>query len=231
MGKVAVVTGSNKGIGYEICKQLASNDVEVILTSRNEENGKKAEEELQKQNLNVKFHQLDVTDEESIKKLADFITEKYGKLDILVNNAGIFMDYNGGVLEGDLNNIRETLETNLFGALLVSRHLVPLMQKQNHGAVINISSGMGQLSDMGGGSIGYRLSKTSLNAMTLILANEVKDNKISVNAVCPGWVKTDMGGPGAHRTVEQGADTPVWLALLNDAPTGKFFRDRKEISW
>lgn len=232
MKKIAVVTGANKGIGFEICKQLASNNIDVILTARNDENGKKAEAELISQGLNVKYHQLDVIDENSIKKLANFIEKNYGKLDILINNAGIFKDYEGGVLSGDINNIKETLDTNFYGALLVSRYLVPLMQKQNYGRVVNISSGMGQLSDMGGGSIGYRISKVSLNAMTKILANEVKNNNILVNTMCPGWVKTDMGGANAHRTVEQGADTAVWLSISDDnKQTGKFFRDRKEIPW
>lgn len=232
MKKLAVVTGANKGIGFEICKQLAQKGIEVILTARSDDKGKKAEQELKSQCLDVKYHQLDVSDEESVKNIAKFIESNYGKLDILINNAGIFKDYEGGVLHGDINNIKETLDTNLFGALLVSRHLVPLMQKQNYGRVINISSGMGQLSDMGGGSIGYRLSKVSLNAMTKILANEVKNNNILVNTMCPGWVKTDMGGNNAHRTVEQGADTAVWLSISDEnQKTGAFFRDRKEIDW
>lgn len=232
MAKLAVVTGANKGIGFEICRELAKNGVEVILTARNEDKGKQAEQDLKEQGLNVVFYKMDITDENSIKGLADFIENKYGKLDILINNAGIFKDYEGGVLQGDINNIKETMDTNFYGALLVSRYLVPLMQKQNYGRVINISSGMGQLSDMGGGSIGYRISKTALNAMTKILANEVKNNNILVNTMCPGWVKTDMGGANAHRTVEQGADTAVWLAISDENDqTGKFFRDRKEISW
>ncbi|MFN8578190.1 MAG: SDR family oxidoreductase [Candidatus Sericytochromatia bacterium] len=232
MKKLAVVTGSNKGIGFEICKQLAHKGIEVILTARNDDKGKKAEQELKEQGLDVKYHQLDVSDENSVKNLASFIESNYGKLDILINNAGILKDYEGGVLHGEINDIRETLDTNLFGALLVSRHLVPLMQKQNYGRVINISSGMGQLSDMGGGAIGYRLSKVSLNAMTIILANEVKSYNILVNTMCPGWVKTDMGGAGAHRSVEQGADTAVWLATSDEnQKTGRFFRDRKEIAW
>ncbi|RYX91251.1 SDR family NAD(P)-dependent oxidoreductase, partial [bacterium] len=179
----------------------------------------------------VKYHQLDVLDENSIKSLADYINKEYGKLDILVNNAGIFVESSDGVLKGDITNIKVTLDTNLYGALLVSRHLVPLMQKQNSGRVINISSGMGQLSSMGTGSIGYRISKVSLNAMTIILAQEVQENNILVNSVCPGWVKTDMGGANAQRTVEEGADTAVWLALVDNNLTGKFFRDRKELDW
>lgn len=231
MGKVAVVTGSNKGIGFEICRQLAQNNVEVILTSRDQEKGQKAVAELQAENLNVKYHQLDVLDEISIKSLADYINKEYGKLDILVNNAGIFVESSDGVLKGDITNIKVTLDTNLYGALLVSRYLVPLMQKQNSGRVINISSGMGQLSSMGTGSIGYRISKVSLNAMTIILAQEVEENNILVNSVCPGWVKTDMGGQNAQRTVAEGAETAVWLALVDNNLTGKFFRDKKELDW
>lgn len=232
MTKLAVVTGANKGIGFEICKELAKNNIEVILTARNDEKGKQAEQELKDQGLNVKYHKMDITDENTIKELADFINKEYGKLDILINNAGIFKDYEGGVLQGNIENIKETMDTNFYGSLLVSRHLVPLMQKQNYGKVINVSSGMGQLSDMGAGSIGYRVSKTSLNALTKILANEVKENNILVNSMCPGWVKTDMGGSNAHRTVEEGADTAVWLAISEEnTQTGSFFRDRKEIPW
>lgn len=231
MGKVAIITGSNKGIGFEVCHQLAQNNIEVILTSRDQEKGQKAAAELQAQNLNVKYHQLDVLDENSIKSLAAYIDKEYGKLDILVNNAGIFLESSDGVLKGDITNIKVTLDTNLYGALLVSRHLIPLMQKQNSGRVINISSGMGQLSTMGTGSIGYRISKVSLNAMTIILAQEVQENNILVNSVCPGWVKTDMGGTNAQRTVEEGAETAVWLALVDNNITGKFFRDKKELDW
>ncbi|WP_164928484.1 SDR family oxidoreductase [Gloeobacter violaceus] len=231
--KLAVVTGGNRGIGFEVSRQLANFGHRVILTSRDPEQGKTAAEKLQSEGLDVLFHPLDVTDPASAEALAGFVRERFGRLDILVNNAGILQD--GGadaarLLDADLDMLRTTFETNTLGPVLVAHALVPLMQ--GRGRVVNVSSGAGQLADMGSGYPAYRVSKTALNAVTRILANELADTKILVNALCPGWVKTDMGGPGAARTPEQGADTVVWLATLPDnGPTGGFFRDRKPIPW
>lgn len=237
--RVAVVTGANRGIGFETCRQLAKQGVQVILTSRDEAKGKAAAENLQAEGLDVKFYPLDVTSTDSIEHLAEFIRNEFGKLDILVNNAGILLDPLGqqeeNALHAKIDTIRETMQTNVYGPLLLCQALIPLMKEQNYGRIVNVSSGIGQLSGMEKMSAsypGYRISKAGLNVVTRMLANELRDTNILVNSVCPGWVKTDMGGPNAMRTVEQGADTIVWLATLpDDGPTNGFFRDRQLIDW
>lgn len=229
---IALVTGSNKGIGFEIVRQLAKKGIEVILSSRDEKRGLEACDILNKEGLKVDYHQLEVTDEKSIDEMASFIEKKYGRLDILVNNAGIMSDSGSVFKNNNIENIKQTMETNVYGPLLIVQKLLPLMKKNNYGRIVNVSSGMGQLSDMNGGYTGYRLSKVSLNALTKIMAYELKDTNILVNTMCPGWVKTDMGGQNASLTTEEGADTAVWLSMLDDKThSGKFFRNRKEISW
>ncbi|MEK7431687.1 MAG: SDR family oxidoreductase [Cyanobacteriota bacterium] len=228
----ALVTGSNKGIGFEIVRQLAKKGIEVILSSRDEKRGLEACDILNKEGLKVDYHQLEVTDEKSIDEMSSFIEKKYGRLDILVNNAGIMSDSGSVFKNNNIENIKQTMETNVYGPLLIVQKLLPLMKKNNYGRIVNVSSGMGQLSDMNGGYTGYRLSKVSLNALTKIMAYELKDTNILVNTMCPGWVKTDMGGQNASLTTEEGADTAVWLSMLDDKThSGKFFRNRKEISW
>ena len=229
--KIAVVTGANRGIGLEICRQLAAKKFKVIMTSRDQTKGKAALEKIAKGNPDVEFFPLEVSSLPDIQALKKHLQEKYGHIDVLINNAGVFLDSAGeSILKVNPELILKTFQTNVFGPLFLSRELAPLMKKG--GRIINLSSGMGQLSDMGAGYPAYRLSKTSLNAVTRILAAELGPQKISVNSMCPGWVKTDMGGPQAERPVEQGADTAVWLAEDADAElTGKFFRDRKEIPW
>ena len=232
--RVAVVTGANRGIGFEICRQLARRaGVRVVLTARGETKGRAAAKQLRDEGLEVAFHKLDVTSEKSINTFAGWLAGTCKRCDILVNNAGILADPRGSrFLDSSPGTYRETLETNLIGPLLLSQALVPLMQKNRYGRVVNLSSGMGQLSDMGVGSPAYRISKTALNALTRILAVEFKGSGILVNSMCPGWVRTDMGGPAAPRPVEQGADTAVWLATLPvDGPSGGFFRNRKSIPW
>jgi NAD(P)-dependent dehydrogenase (short-subunit alcohol dehydrogenase family) len=233
--KIAVVTGGNRGIGFEACRQLATKGIKVILTSRDEAKGKAAAEKLQAEGLDAIAHPLDVTSAESCDRLAQFLGDRFGQLDILVNNAGVLLDYSesdGSVFSLKISTLQKTLETNTFGPLLLCQALVPLMKEHNYGRVVNVSSGAGQLHDMGTGYPSYRISKTALNAVTRIVANELKGTNILVNAVCPGWVKTDMGGANATRTPEQGADTIVWLATLpDDGPTGEFFRDRQPIDW
>ena len=233
--KVAVVTGANRGLGFEASRQLAKKGYQVILTSRDEAKGKAAAQKLQAEGLNVIFHPLDVTNDESSQKLAEFIREQFGKLDVLVNNAAIYIDSQTGgnsVFDAKIDTLRQTMETNVYGVLRVTQALIGLMQKQNYGRIVNVSSGAAQLTDMGSGVPTYRISKTALNALTRILANELQGKNILVNSVCPGWVKTDMGGPNAPRTPEQGVDTIVWLATLPDGgATGGFFRDRQPIDW
>lgn len=235
--KLAVVTGANRGMGLETAWQLAKNGYRVILTSRDSEKGMAATDRLKAEGLDVAYHQLDVDDLESIQSLARDIREQHGKVDVLVNNAGVLLDVVANqdesgvsVFNADPDIILQTFRTNTLGPLLLAQALVPLMGKQ--GRIVNVSSGMGQLSDMNGGYPAYRLSKTALNAVTRILADELKETDIKVNSVCPGWVRTDMGGANADRTVEKGVETTVWLACLPaDGPSGGFFRDKKSIPW
>jgi NAD(P)-dependent dehydrogenase (short-subunit alcohol dehydrogenase family) len=228
-GRVALVSGGNRGIGLEICRQLAERGIAVILGSRDEETGKKAAENL---SGNVLSHQLDVADEKSVDRLASFVEEEFGRLDVLVNNAGISNDEGQRGVDADLDRVREALETNLLGAWRLCELAIPLMQRYGYGRIVNISTGMAALEGMGGGSPGYRVSKTALNALTRVLASELRGSGILVNSVCPGWVQTDMGSARAPRPVEDGADTPVWAATLsNNGPTGGFFRDRRPIPW
>jgi len=183
------------------------------------------------QKLTVAFHRLDVTDARDIDALRDFIKDTYGRLDVLINNAGIIAKGEAPALKVDLATIRSTLETNVLGPLHLAQTLAPLLKRSKTARIVNMSSGMGALAGNGGGYAAYRISKTAVNAITAILAAELRD-AVAVNAVCPGWVKTDMGGRGADREVAAGADTAVWLAL--DAPqklTGNFIRDREIIPW
>jgi NAD(P)-dependent dehydrogenase (short-subunit alcohol dehydrogenase family) len=231
--KIAVVTGANRGIGFEICRQLAAKGISVVLTSRDEAKGRMAVAQLRSQGLEIEFYQLDVTDTSGIQRLGGFLDRKYGAADILINNAGIMADPKGTRMLGvQLQIIRTTMETNVYGPLTLCRELIPLMRKKNYGRIVNISSGLGQLSEMGGGMPAYRMSKTALNALTRTLAAELKGTNILVNSMCPGWVKTDMGGPNAVKSLAEGADTAVWLATLPDGgASGGFYRDRKAISW
>ena len=228
-GRVALVSGGNRGIGLEICRQLADRGIAVILGSRDDEAGREAAENLPGR---IVAYQLDVADEESVGRLASFVEEEFGRLDILVNNAGISNDEGQRGVDADLYRVREALETNLLGAWRLCGIVIPLMQRDNYGRIVNISTGLAALEDMGGGWPGYRVSKTALNALTRILASELRGSGILVNSVCPGWVQTEMGGSGAPRPVEEGADTPVWAATLpKGGPTGGFFRDRRPIPW
>ncbi len=228
---VIVVTGGNRGIGFEIVRQLAARGAQVVLTARKPEAGAEAVAKLATSSPNVQFHPLDVTSEQSVVALRQFIEQKFGHLDVLINNAGIFLKQDGAGLEVSLDTVRQTLETNTLAPLRLAQALAPLIKHSRSGRIINVSSGMGALSEMDGGYAAYRISKTALNAVTAILAAELKGS-VAVNSICPGWVRTDMGGANAERDVSQGADTPVWLAL--DAPqelSGKLLRDRKVIAW
>ncbi|MDP6501762.1 MAG: SDR family NAD(P)-dependent oxidoreductase, partial [Dehalococcoidales bacterium] len=168
---------------------------------------------------------------ESVQRAADYTMNRYGKLDILVNNAGIGVDHENTCQNIDIDRVKEILETNTFGPIRVCRTFIPVMLKSDGGRIVNMSSSMGALSNMNSGSSGYRISKAALNVVTGMLASELKDTNILVNSMAPGWVRTDMGGPDAVRSVEEGADTAVWLATNETLPTGRFFQDRKEIAW
>jgi NAD(P)-dependent dehydrogenase (short-subunit alcohol dehydrogenase family) len=227
--RVALVSGGNRGIGREVARRLAEKGLAVVIGSRDPGKGEGIAKQL---GNGVVATQLDVTDEKSVRSAISFVEREFGRLDVLVNNAGIADGWSGAAAEADLDRVKEVLETNLFGAWRLAKAALPLMRKNGYGRIVNVSSGMGQLSDMGGRSPGYRVSKTGLNALTRMLTAELQGENILVNSVCPGWVRTDMGGKNARRSVEQGADTPVWLATLpDDGPTGGFFRDREPIPW
>jgi NAD(P)-dependent dehydrogenase (short-subunit alcohol dehydrogenase family) len=228
---VIVVTGGNRGIGLEIYRQLAARGARVVLTARKRAAAEAAVKTLAGGKHAAAFHPLDVTDGKSIAGLRDFLLARYGHLDVLINNAGIIAKGEAPALKVDLATVRETLETNALGPLHLAQALVPLLKRGSSPRIVNMSSGMGALTDNDGGYAAYRLSKTLLNGVTAILAAELA-GEIAVNSVCPGWVKTDMGGAGATRDVAEGADTAVWLALGAPATlTGKFVRDRKVIPW
>jgi NAD(P)-dependent dehydrogenase (short-subunit alcohol dehydrogenase family) len=230
--KIALVTGANRGIGFEVCRQLARLGSHVILTSRDEAKGLAAGEKLAAEGLDVVNHPLDVTDPESIQRLERFIRDEYQRLDILVNNAGVYLDDRRSLLDMRMEVFDTTWATNFLGPLMLCRAFIPMMKRRNYGRVVNVSSGAGQINEMGSGWPSYRLSKVALNAMTRILAAELRRTNVLVNTMCPGWVRTDMGGPGADHSVEEGADTVVWLATLPDGgPQGGFFRDRAQIPW
>jgi NAD(P)-dependent dehydrogenase (short-subunit alcohol dehydrogenase family) len=231
--RIALVSGGNRGIGFEICRQLGAKGVTVVLGARDAGQGKAAAKTLQAEGHRVEFHRLDVTSCRSIRACVAALAERHGRIDVLVNNAGVMSDPRGSrFLDSKLDTYRDTLEANLYGPLQLAQAVVPLMKAKRYGRIVNMSSGLGQLSDMGAGTPAYRISKTALNALTRIVSAEFRDNNILVNSMCPGWVRTRMGGESAPRTTAQGADTAVWLATLpDDGPSGGFFRDREPIAW
>ncbi len=235
--RIALVTGANRGLGLETSLELAKKGVHVIVTARSADKAKQAAAKIAKETGGQATPlELDVSKDGSGEIARRFIeTEFGGRLDILVNNAGI-LESEASSLEGSskeaIDELRHTMETNVYGPYRMMKALIPLMQKNHYGRVVNVSSGMGQLVDMNGGYPSYRVSKTALNALTRIFATDSEDPGIKVNSVCPGWVKTDMGGSNAERSIPEGADTIVWLATLPDSgPTAGFFRDREAIDW
>jgi NAD(P)-dependent dehydrogenase (short-subunit alcohol dehydrogenase family) len=230
--RTAVVTGANRGIGLEICRGLADLGHRVILSSRNEAAGLKAVAKLQNGNREILYHQLDVTDQESILRLRDFVVSRFGAADILVNNAAILPDQFGRILEVMPGRFFTALETNTLGPLMLCQAFIPIMRAHHYGRVINVSSGAGQIENMVDDMPAYRLSKIALNGLTLMLAKSLMGTNVLVNAACPGWVRSDMGGPNADRSLEEGAEGILWLATLPDGgPSGGFFRDRNPIPW
>ena len=235
--RAALISGGNRGIGLEIGRQLKRAGYQVALGSRDPEAGRQAAESFVTEGLEPAVIPLDVTYAQSVEAAVQETQRLFGRIDVLVNNAGILLDRptdDGGnsVANIPIDIVNATLQTNAVGALRLTQACLPIMQAANYGRIVNISSGLGQLSDMGGGMVAYRMSKVALNAMTATLAAELGSGSIKVNAMAPGWVRTDMGGANASRSVEEGADTAVWLAQLpDDGPSGKFFQDREEIAW
>lgn len=230
--RVALVTGGNRGIGCEITRQLAKLGVHVILGSRNLARGHAAADPMVESGLKVEPRELDVANADSISSCMEWIRGDIGRLDILVNNAAIMTEDEDSDPDTEIDVVRETMETNVYGPLLLSRLAVPIMKSRRYGRIVNLSSGMGSLNEMGAGYIAYRMSKAGINVLTRVLAAETQGMGILVNSVDPGWVQTAMGGRGASRDLYKGAETPVWLATLPDGgPTGGFFRDRKPVAW
>ena len=230
--RVAVVTGGNRGLGLETCRQLGARGLMVVLTARDPGAGRDAASGLRADGLDVRFRRLDVTEPGHVEELSAFLSEEVGRIDVLVNNAGVYLDRGVAALDVDPEAVRRTMEVNAYGPLRLCQALVPMMRRQGYGRVVNVSSGSGAFDEMGTGTLAYGASKTWLNAMTRKVALETEDDGVLVNAACPGWVRTRMGGEGAARSPEEGADTIVWLATLpEDGPTGGFFRDRERIPW
>jgi NAD(P)-dependent dehydrogenase (short-subunit alcohol dehydrogenase family) len=231
VASVALVTGANRGIGLEVCRQLAELGYAVVLGSRDAAKGERAVTGLRMDGRAVRACQLDVNDPRSIDRALALVATELGRLDVLVNNAAILYDTWQRAADADLAQVREALETNLFGAWNMVRAFLPLLRRSSHARVVNVSSESGSLASMGDDTPAYRLSKTALNALTRMLAVELSAEEILVNAVCPGWVATDMGGSGG-RPVAEGAASVVWAATLPDeGPTGGFFRDGRPLPW
>jgi NAD(P)-dependent dehydrogenase (short-subunit alcohol dehydrogenase family) len=258
VGRVAIITGADRGIGFEVSRQLGKLGCQIILTSPDSAKGRVSTAKLQKEGLNVIYHKLDLLNEKDIRRLRDFVLKKFGRVDILVNNAGVMLDSGRskiegllknrikkvskrtgfgegrGILEIDIDIIRATLEINTLGALKMCQCFVPLMMDARYGRVVNVSSSLGQLNDMTDEDKvpAYQISKTALNAVTRLAADVAGSGNVAVNSVCPGWTRTDIGGSEAPQSTEQAAETICWLAMQpHSKPTGGFFRDKKRISW
>ena len=230
--RTAIVTGGNRGIGFEVCRQLALLGYRVVLTSRKVNQGMEAAKQLKREGGEIVFRPLDVTSQRQIKDLKHYVERYFGGAEVLVNNAAVYPDEGRGVLEVESAVYHSTMDANLFGPLMLCQEIVPGMVERGYGRVVNVSSGAGQISSMVGDTPSYRLSKLALNGLTLMLADEVRGSNVLVNAVCPGWVRTEMGGSAAPRSIEQGADSIIWLATLPDGgPSSGFYRDRGLIPW
>lgn len=227
MSTVSLVTGANRGIGREVCSALAARGHTVLLTARDGSAAQAAASDIR----GAVPLRLDVTDAESIAAAAREVADRFGKLDVLVNNAAITYDTWQRAISADLGVVREAAETNLYGPWQLVEEFLPLLRSSEHPRIVNVSSEAGSLTSMGGGTPAYTVTKAALNALTRMLAAELRGERILVNAVCPGWVATDMGGPGG-RPVAEGAASVVWAATLPDSgPTGGFFRDGQPVPW
>ena len=238
--KIALITGANKGIGFETARQLGAQGFTVLIGARDKSRGAEAETKLRGENLDAHFVELDLGNAATHEQAAKFIAEKFGKLDVLINNAAIASQDDGKPSEVALKIVRETFETNFFDTIAVTQAFLPLVKKSDAGRIVNVSSGLGSLTQNADPNwafkdakpLGYNASKTALNAFTVILAHELKDTKIKVNSADPGYVATDLNGHSGPRTVEQGATVIIHLATLpNDGATGSYFDENGVLPW
>ncbi|MES2771573.1 MAG: SDR family NAD(P)-dependent oxidoreductase [Pseudomonadota bacterium] len=237
--KLAVVTGAARGIGLAVAEQLAAAHCKVLMLARHAPSLEQAAQQLISRGHDVVTHCADLNDQETPHNLAQRLQSEFGRLDILVNNAGVFLDPKdpsqaelGSALHADASCLLDSFSNNTLAPLRLIQALMPLLRASDAGRIVNVSSGMGQLSTMGGNWPAYRLSKTALNALTRLLASELQDESIKINAVCPGWCRTEMGGTDALRSAAQGASGIVWAALLpEEGPSGGFFRDGQPLAW
>lgn len=239
-GRIALVTGANRGLGFEISRQLGRMGIIIVASARNGADASSTVERLKSEGINAHSVILDVAAPSAIEVLPTLLEDQFGGLDILVNNAGVMVDDGIKPSRLSLETLRATFEINVFGAFAVTRAVLPLIRKSSFGRIVNMSSSLGSLADMGDPaspyygvmSPAYQASKTALNALTVLFAKELKDTGVKVNSACPGWVRTRLGSERAPLSVEEGADTPVWLATLPaDGPTGGFFHSRKPMPW
>ncbi len=226
-GPVALVTGGNRGIGREVCRQLAERGHRVVLGARSAADGAAAAREI---GAAVTPCRLDVTDPDTIAAAVEFVEATFGRLDVVVNNAAVDYDTDQRAVSADLDRVASAFDTNLFGAWRVTQAFLPLLRRSPHARIVNVSSESGSISEMSGGTPGYAIAKAALNALTRLLAGELRRDGVLVNAVCPGWTDTDMGQGG--RPVAQGAASVVWAVTLpDDGPSGGFYRDGRELPW
>ncbi len=227
--KIVLVTGGNRGIGKEIVRQLAGKGLRVVLAARDQKAGEQAAAGIKGE---INLLALDVADDKSIQRAAETFAKSSDHLDVLINNAGIYPDEGVNILTVTRELLVKTFQTNTFGAIRVTQAFLPYLKKADKARVINVSSGYGEIDGLSANVPSYCLSKLTLNGATIMFDQALRDSGIAVNSICPGWVRTDMGGPNASRSVEEGADTAVWLATeASHKLSGKFFRDRKAIHW
>ena len=229
--KIAVVSGANRGLGKEVVRQLADGGFFVVLTSRTEQ-GREVASAFRDAGLSVAYHQLDVADGRSIAELAEFLRDEYGTIDVLVNNAGIHYDTYQSTMTADFGTVEEAFRVNTLGPWRLTKALHPILRKGGGGRVVNVSSSSGSFVNSWPGTPAYAVTKAGLNMLTVKMAADLADDAILVNAVCPGWVRTDMGGGQAPLSVREGAAGILWAATLaDDGPTGGFFQHGKPVPW
>lgn len=234
--RVALVTGANRGLGLEIARQLAANGLTVVLGARDAAKGEAAAAGMRANGLAVELVSIDVDEPASVSVAVGAVHARHGRLDVLVNNAGVLLDgpdaQRASVLGLPPQRLVDSFRTNTLGPLLTMQAVLPAMVRRGYGRIVNVSSRAGQLQELRAGVPSYRVTKTALNSLTRVAAAEFANDDIKINAMCPGWVRTAMGGADAPLSVEQGADTAVWLATLPaDGPTGGFYRARQPLAW